>query len=320
MRVAITGGSGFIGANLARRVLADGHEVHLFLRHGHDPWRITDLGDQVRIHLVDIADAGAVAAAFRASRPEWVFHLAAYGAYPSQRDPDQAVRTNVLGTIHLLDAARANGVAAFVAAGSSSEYGFTDHAPSEDDPPRPNSLYAVTKVAAAAYTAWVSRRDAARAVTLRLYSAFGPWEEPTRFVPQLVLAGLDGRLPPLVDPRVVRDFVHVDDVCDAFVCAATAPDVPAGALYNIGTAVQTSIGDAVGMARELMRVTVEPDWGSMPQRSWDTSVWVADPRRAARDLGWVARTSFGDGLARTIEWFRDPQVRATYARRLAERS
>ena len=95
MRVAITGGTGFIGANLVRRVLADGHEVHLFLRRSHDPWRIRDLGDRVRTLLVDLTDADDVAGALRTARPDWVFHLAAYGAYPSQSDPEQAVR-NVL--------------------------------------------------------------------------------------------------------------------------------------------------------------------------------------------------------------------------------
>lgn len=317
MRVAITGGSGFIGANLARRVLADGHEVHLLLRQDYDPWRIDEISTDVQAHLLDLTDAHAVAGALETARPDWVFHLAAYGAYPSQTDADRAVRTNVLGTIRLIEAARAAGVAAFVAAGSSSEYGFKDHAPEEDERTEPNSLYAVTKAAATDYLAWASRRGAARAVTLRLYSAYGPWEEPTRFVPQLVLAGLEGSLPPLVDPRVARDFIYVDDVCDAFLQAASAPDLPAGAVYNIGTGVQTSIGDAVTAARELMGVTVEPTWGSMPDRSWDTSVWVADARRAARQLGWQSRTSFREGLSRTIEWFRDPKVRALYKKRLA---
>lgn len=317
MRAVVTGGTGFIGANLVRRLLADGHEVHLFLRHGHDPWRIRDLGSAMSTYIVDLTDPDAVAAALRVSHADSVFHLAAYGGYPSQNDPDQAVRTNVLGTIRLLEACRGAGVATFVAAGSSSEYGSKTHAPSEDERPEPHSLYAVTKNAATEYCAWVSRRDGARAITLRVYAAYGPWEEPTRFVPQLVLAGLDGRLPPLVDPRVARDFVYVDDVCEAFVRAATARDLPVGAIYNIGTASQTSIGEAVAMAREVLGVSVEPVWGSMPKRPWDTSVWVADPRRAARELGWTAQTSFRDGLARTIGWFRDGSARSVYAERLS---
>ncbi len=315
-RAAITGATGFVGANLARRLLADGHEVHLLLRPEHDPWRIAAISAHVRTHQLDLTDQSALDAALRAVRPEWVFHLAAYGAYPAQADAREAVRTNVLATIQLAEACRRANVAALVSAGSSSEYGYQDHAPPEDERPEPNSLYAVTKAAASQYLAWVSRRDDARAATLRLYSAYGPWEEPSRFIPRLVLAGLDGKLPPLVDSRVARDFVHVDDICDAFVLAATAPEVPRAAIYNIGTGTQSSIGQAVAVARELMGITSEPVWGSMPERTWDTSVWVADPRRAARELGWTARIPFREGLAKTIEWFRDDGVRRRYLSRL----
>lgn len=313
MRVAITGGTGFVGANLVRRVLADGHEVHLFLRHGHDRWRIADIAAAVRMHEVDLTDARAARDALAAARPEQLFHLAAYGAYAHQAEPLAAVRTNVLGTIVLLEAARAAGVGAFVYAGTSSEYGAKDHAPGEDEVLEPNSLYATTKAAATAYCAFVARRDRARVVSLRLYSAYGPWEEPARLIPQLVLAGLDGRLPPLVDPNVARDFVHVDDVCEALVVAAGAERSPSP-IYNVGTGVQTTLREAVDIARRLMAIREQPAWGSMPDRAWDTSVWVSDPSRIARELGWQARISFEAGLASTVEWLRQPAIRERYLR------
>lgn len=314
--VAVTGASGFIGANLARRLLADGHEVHLFLRRGHEPWRIAELAGAVREHEVELTDRASVRDALAAARPQQVFHLAAYGAYAHQKEPDAAVRTNVLATVVLLEAARAAGVGAFVYAGTSSEYGFVDHAPEEGERCEPNSAYAVTKLAATEYCAHVARRDGARVVSLRLYSAYGPWEEPTRLVPQLVLAGLDGRLPPLVDPTIARDLVHVDDICDAFVIAAGAERVPSH-IYNVGTGVQTTLREIVEAARRAMPITAEPRWGTMPDRDWDTTVWVADPRRIERELGWRARTDFAHGLTRTVEWFREPQVGRRYAERLA---
>lgn len=318
-RVALTGATGFIGANLARRLLADGDDVHLLLRPGHDPWRIDELRGFVREHQLDLTDRNAVSAALALARPDRVFHLAAYGAYAHQPDAEQAARTNVLGTIVLLEAARAAGVGAFIYAGTSSEYGLKDHAPTEDEALAPNSAYAVTKAAATSYCAFVARRDRARVVSLRLYSAYGPWEEPTRLIPQLVLAGLEGRLPPLADPNIARDFVHVDDVCDAFVLAATSERV-ASAVYNVGTGVQTTLHDAVETAQRLLRISAEPAWGSMPDRAWDTTVWVSDPARIARELGWRARTAFPDGLARTVKWFRDAKIRGLYAKRLASGS
>ena len=126
---------------------------------------------------------------------------------------------------------------------SSSEYGLKDHAPHEDEPLEPNSPYAAAKAEA---TAHALERGA---VVLRLYSAYGPWEEPSRFVPTLLAHALAGRLPPLVSPDVARDFVHVDDVCAAFVLGAGAP---AGRVYNVGSGRQTTVAEVVELARRLL--------------------------------------------------------------------
>jgi len=303
-RVVVTGGTGFVGANLARRCLREGHEVHLLVRRGHDPWRVEELRRDVTIHEADLADRARLAAVAAAIRPDWVFHLAVAGAYSWQTDAGEMVRTNVAGTINMVEAFAAAGFEAFVNAGTSSEYGPKDHAPAEDEPVEPDSSYAVTKVCATLWCRHAARARGLRIPTLRLYSAYGPWEEPRRLVPALVVKGLRGGLPPLAGAATARDFVHVDDVAEAFLAAAAGrPDDP-GAVYNVGTGVQTTIEEAVARARDLLGIAAEPRWGTMPARSWDTTVWVADNRRIARELGWRPWVSFADGLARTVEWFR----------------
>jgi dolichol-phosphate mannosyltransferase len=160
----------------------------------------------------------------------------------------------------------------------------------------------VTKAAATHFCA-LSTMPAA---TLRLYSAYGPWEDERRLVPQLVGHALRGMLPPLVSPDVARDFVFVDDVCDAFVRAAER--LEEGHRFdalNIGSGVQVSIGEIVAIARELWSVEEEPVWGSMAERDWDTTVWRSDPRAAEEQLGWRAQTSLRDGLERTGAWMRE---------------
>jgi dolichol-phosphate mannosyltransferase len=318
-RVLLTGGTGFIGANLARRLLADGHEVHLLVRPQHDPWRVDEIRSDLRFHETPLDDADGVAAAVRAARPAWVFHLAAHGAYPFQQDAGEIVRTNLTGTIHLLDAALTAGVEAFVNTGSSSEYGFKDHAPAETEWLEPNSAYAVTKAAATHYCRHVARAKQAPVRTLRLYSIYGPWEEPSRLLPALVLAGLRGGLPPLVGPEVARDYLHVDDATEAYVRAAAAPDQEPGAVYNVGSGVQTTLAELVEIARRTLGIAAAPVWGTMAPRTWDTAVWVANREHIRAVLGWEPRIDVATGFARLVEWFRDrPAVQGLYRRRRGE--
>ncbi len=301
-RVLITGANGFVGANLARRLVHDGHEVHALLRPSRDRWRLSELAGDLIVHEGAVQDRSEVTGLVNAVQPEWIFHLAAYGAYPEQKDLDAMIETNVKGTAHLADAAQAAGVKAFVNAGSSSEYGFKDHAPKEDELLEPNSDYAVTKAAASLYCQSLARRTGLPAITLRLYSVYGPYEEPSRLIPTLIRQGLQGTLPPLVSPGTARDYVHVNDVCEAFLLAAEGAPTRGGSIYNVGTGRQTALRDVVEVARRLMDVREAPRWDSMAPRSWDTDKWWSDPASIKSELGWSARLDLEEGLRQTIQW------------------
>jgi UDP-glucose 4-epimerase len=301
-RALVTGAAGFVGANLARRLLAEGHEVHLVVRPGSRQWRIEELVGDVAIHDVDLEEGERVGRILREARPDWIFHLAARGAYSWQTDVSEILRANVLGTANLLEAATRDGFAAFVHAGTSSEYGFKDHAPSEDEPVEPVSAYAVAKVSATMLCRLFAQRGH-RIVVLRLYSLFGPWEEPGRLLPNLILRGLMGELPPLASPDAAHDFVYVEDALDAFVAAA-ATEVEPGAIFNVGSGVQTTLGAAVSLSRRTFGIDAEPKWGTMGPRAWDTNVWYADTDRIARQLRWSPRHTFEDGFRKHVEWFR----------------
>jgi nucleoside-diphosphate-sugar epimerase len=263
---------------------------------------LEELLPDLRTVVLDLGDRDAVQRAVAEVAPQWVFHLAAHGAYSWQTDRVEMVRTNLLGTINLLDAAAAAGFEAFVHAGSSSEYGFKDRAPAEDEALEPNSDYAVTKAAATHFCRHAARSREVRAVTLRLYSVYGPWEEPNRLVPTLVSHALRGQLPPLASPGIARDYVHVDDVCEAFLLAATRTDAPPDGIYNVGTGKQTTLAEIVDVARRLFDLAEEPAWGGLADRAWDTSVWISDPRRIEAELGWRPRVHLEEGLRRTAEW------------------
>ena len=303
-RVIVTGATGFVGANLARRLLNEGNEVHLLVRPNYTAWRIEEISQHVRLHKLQSHEAESVTRVVSEIRPEWIFHLAAHGAYSWQTDLEQMVLTNIQGTINLVNACLQTGFEAFINIGSSSEYGFKDHAPAESDPLEPNSHYAVTKAAATMFCRYTAQSRGVHLPTLRLYSVFGPYEDPGRLLPTLIQRGLKGELPSLVDPDVARDFVYVDDVVEACLLAARVRPREWGAIYNVGTGVTTTLREVVNVARRVMNIGAEPVWNTMPNRSWDTNVWVSDNRKIGSELHWQYRNNFEAGFRLMLDWFR----------------
>lgn len=310
-RVIITGATGFVGANLARRLLQEGHEVHLLLRAGYNPRRIESIRADVRLHELDMGNLEALVGVIGNIRPEWIFHLAAHGAYSSQTDLPRMVQTNIIGTMNLVNACLKTGFEAFVNTGSSSEYGFKDHAPSETEWLEPNSHYAVTKASATLFCRYTAQSKNVHLTTLRLYSVYGPYEEPSRLMPTMIMEGLHGKLPSLANPEIARDYVYVDDVNEAYLLAAAQPSQESGAIYNVGTGIQTSLREVVETARRVMNITAEPEWGSMPDRQWDTNAWVSNNLKIQSALGWRSEYPFETGFRQMVNWFKD-HPRAEY--------
>ena len=306
-RVLLTGAGGFVGAVLARRLLKDGHQVHVLLKSATTRWRLADVQPDLRLHEVDLQDEEGVRRVAGAIQPELVYHLAAHGAYPFQTDPDGIIATNILGTWNLVKALARIDYEVFVNAGSSSEYGFKDFAMRETDLLEPNSYYAVAKCAQTLLCQHVARTEKKPITTFRLFSAYGPYEEPSRLVPTLIRRCLNNQDLSLVPPETARDFVYVDDVVDAFLRTSELARLR-GDIINIGTGVQSTIRDVVEAIVQHTGARVECKWGAMQPRIWDSSTWVADCTKAKTLLGWRARTSLHEGLSRTVAFVRSQGV------------
>jgi nucleoside-diphosphate-sugar epimerase len=114
---------------------------------------------------------------------------------------------------------------------------------------------------------------------------------------------MNGRLPALADPNVARDFVYVDDVIEAYLLAAQRQTSDPGAVYNVGSGIQTTLRELVEAAKKVMNIPAEPVWNTMANRSWDANVWVSDNRKIRTGLGWKPRHSLADGIRNMRDWF-----------------
>jgi UDP-glucose 4-epimerase len=299
VRAVVTGGAGFIGSNLVDALLARGDEVTVLddLSTGRRENLAGALASGAALREASITDPAAVASVFEEARPEAVYHLAAQiDVRRAVEDPALDATINVAGTAILLEAARRSGVARFLfACTGGAIYGDTDVVPTpEDVPRRPLSPYGTSKAAAEDYLALYERLHGLPTLSLRLANVYGPRQDPRGEAGVIAIycgAAVDGRRAVVYgDGRQTRDFVFVGDVVAAFMAGA---DSDAVGHCNIATGRETTV---LELAETLRLDTVlEPERPGEVRRS------CLDPSRARELIGWEARTSLDEGLARTLE-------------------
>jgi UDP-glucose 4-epimerase len=304
MRVLVTGGGGFIGHHLVRRLIADGHEVRVLdnFSTGHRE-RLREL--PVETVEGDLRSFERVHTAVRGI--ERVFHL---GALPSvQRsiqDPLTTHAVNVDGTLNVLLASRDAGVERVVLASSSSVYGANPAIPkSEGDIPLPLSPYAVAKLAAEQYGRAFHSVYGLHVTSLRLFNVFGPGQSPfseyAAVIPRFLAEMTEGR-PPVIygDGLQTRDFTYVEDVVDAFLLAAETA-AAAGGVFNVAAGRQTSLLALVDVLSESLGQQVEPVHG--PAREGEVRFSQGDSSLAIATMGWTPRWSVAKGLHECVaQW------------------
>ncbi|TAL61632.1 MAG: NAD-dependent epimerase/dehydratase family protein [Bacteroidetes bacterium] len=300
--VFIFGASGFIGANLLDTILKYRSDCYAITHNPRSDWRLRllDVRAENILHC-DINYRKSVESIFKIYQPKTIFNLSAYGAYSKQDNTSLIYETNIIGTVNILE--HCKNIKAYVHAGSSSEYGLNSANPKEDDSLVPNSHYSVSKVAAGYLLSYFAREHHVPCLNLRLYSIYGPWEEPDRLMPKLIEQALQGSYPPLVNPDTTRDFVYIDDCVEAFLDAANnVSKENSGQSINIGSGQKTTLKELTSACRQLFKIENEPVWGGMANRNWDTSEWYGNYDKANRLINWKPRTSLNEGLLKFAAW------------------
>ncbi len=300
MRVIVTGGAGFVGSHVAAALLARGDEVHVLddLSSG----RRENLPDGAALHVADIREPLDRLCA--EISPEVMLHLAAQiDVRISVADPIRDATANVLGTVRVLEAARAHDARVVLASTGGAIYGECEKPASEDAPRRPLAPYGTSKLAAEEYLATWSRLYTADHVSLRLGNVYGPRQDPhgEAGVVAIFLSRLrDGEAATIFgDGGQSRDYVYAGDVAAAFVAAVDGP----GGVFNVGTGRETSVLELYDACRVVAGSGAEPVFAEA--RFGELQRSCLDTGHAASQLGWTATTTLADGLRATWEWIRE---------------
>jgi UDP-glucose 4-epimerase len=303
----VTGGAGFVGSNLVRRLVGLGEEVRAIddVSSGYRA-NLAGLGEGLTFYEESILDLKLLRRAFEGA--DVVLHQAALASVPeSVEDPVGCNSVNVEGTLNVLLAARDCGVKRVVFASTCALYGDDPQIPKREDmPPAPKSPYAVSKLAGEQYCRVFGETFGLETVCLRYFNVYGPHQDPhssyAAAVPVFIYCLMQGRRPRVFgDGEQSRDFVFVEDVVEANLQAARAPGA-AGAILNIGSGRQTTINDVLRALQEAMGETAEPE--HCDERQGDVRHSLADISRAREAIGFEPQVAFEEGVCRTVEWYR----------------
>jgi NAD dependent epimerase/dehydratase len=314
-RVLVTGADGFIGSHITERLVAEGAEVtalaqyNSFDSHG---W-LDDLPEDTRQRLTltrgDVRDAAFVRRLLEGQQV--VFHLAALIAIPhSYVAPESYVDTNVRGTLHILEAARACGTERIVHTSTSEVYGTAISVPiSEDHPLQGQSPYSASKIGADMMAEAYARSFDLPVCILRPFNTFGPRQSERAVIPTVIRQLLDPSCPTLRigDPTTSRDFTFVADTVAAFLAVGAAPGVVFGRPYNAGSGVGITIAALIETLTRITGITkpVETEERRMRPPCSEVRTLLADSGRIAAEVGWRPQVRLEEGLARTLSWWRE---------------
>ena len=317
-RVLVTGGVGFIGAHVVRRLLARADDVVCLddFNDFYDPKikraNAQSFADDPNWTLIegDICDQALVQRVFKEHKIDAVIHLAARaGVRPSVQDPGLYVDVNIGGTTHLLECAKDHGVQRFVFASSSSVYGGNTKIPFHEDDPveQPQSPYAATKragelICRSFHHLYAESGALCSIPMLRFFTVYGPGQRPEMAISKFTQLMLDGaEIPMFGDGSSKRDYTYVEDIADAVVSSLDR-GLLGCRVYNLGGGDPVRLDELIRLIGQALNI--EPKIKELPMQPGDVLMTVSDCSKAAEEIGYVARVDLQEGLKRYVQWHR----------------
>lgn len=300
----VTGGSGFIGAELLPKLIELGHEVCSLERYVTGRYV---LGARTATVFGDLRDGFSIRKLVKDIQPEAVIHLAAISPVAYSYDhPQEVFEVNALGTVNLAEAClrEVPNLKHFLYAGTSEEYGNQDKFPATEDAElRPNSPYSVSKVAADKYLQYMRAAYDFPVTVLRPFNTYGRKDNTHFVVERTITQMLQGKTVRLGDPTPMRDFLYVDDHVDAYLTCLNNPKAK-GEVFNFCTGRDISVKGLIGLISKLTGFKGKVQWNTIPARPLDIKKLLGSYEKAKKVLGWRPKYTLEEGLKKTIEFWK----------------
>mgnify|MGYP001773570101 CR=1 FL=1 len=305
-KVLVTGGAGFIGSEFVRQAVEENYEVIVvdYLTYAGDLERLREVKDFIKFYKVDIREASSLKEVFEKERPEIVVHFAAETHVDrSIQNPYDFIRTNIEGTLNLLELSKEFGIKRFINISTDEVYGELDEVGhfTEDSPLKPNSPYSVSKAAQDMLGRAYYRTYGLPVITVRPCNTYGPWQYPEKLIPVVIVRALRDEPVPVYGKGLnVREWLYVSDCADAILKIMESGKE--GEIYNVSSGIEKRnievvklILDLLGKPHTLIKF-VEDRPGHDFRYSMDAS-------KIRSELNWSPKTGFEEGLKKTVDWY-----------------
>jgi UDP-glucuronate 4-epimerase len=314
MKLIVTGGAGFIGSHFVEQAISEGHEVTVLddFNDFYSPEikraNVRDFAPHARICEMDIRDGDRVRSLFAEVKPDGVVHFAARaGVRSSIQNPELYLDTNIKGTFHLLEAARAVGVSRFILASSSSVYGILKTVPFREDMCLDQTIspYAASKLAAEQLCSNYAHLYGMRCISLRFFTVYGPRQRPDLAIHAFTRSIFQGvPIRQFGDGSTRRDYTYIDDILQGL-AASLAYNGSNYEVFNLGESETTPLSELISTLESALgrQALIE----RLPEQAGDVPLTFADISKARLLLNYQPRTKVSEGIPRFVEWFRKTQ-------------
>lgn len=302
--VVVTGGNGFIGSHIVKKLLAYGAYVAVLVRESSDLWRLKEDIHNIKIVKLDLKDRDKLRPCIKMLKPDYVFHMAAYGVDHRNNDYTDAVNTNIIVTINLIESLSGTECKKIINAGSGMEYGCFENHITEHTRLRPNNIYGSSKAAATLIAHQIAKEMDMSIITLRPFGIFGEYENRNRLFTHIILSTLKGIEIKLTGCEQHRDYTYAGNIVDGFLMAAVDESLH-NEIFNIGSGVSYKLKYYIDLILNCLGTNTRPIFGAVPYRVHDLCKADPDIGKIKRLTEWKPAVSLEDGIQRTAQWLKD---------------